>query len=112
MDSYEVIMTPDAAEDLMELRDYIAYTLYSQDTALSYIQTIRKEIAALTTMPARNKLVDDEPWHSRGIRKTVAKNFYIYYRIDEGAMRVYILNVIYTKRDQLKVLAQMIEKSE
>lgn len=106
MDSYEVIMTPDAAEDLTELRDYIAYTLLAPNTALSYIQVIRKEIAALSTMPARNKPVDDEPWHSRGIRKTIAKNFYIYYRIDDDAMRVYVLNVIYAKRDQLKALAQ------
>ena len=25
MDSYEIIMTPDAADDLAELRDYIAF---------------------------------------------------------------------------------------
>ena len=34
MDSYEVIMTQDAADDLVELRDYIACSLYARDTAL------------------------------------------------------------------------------
>ena len=40
MDSYEIIMTLDAANDLAELRDYIAYSLLAPDAALSYIQAI------------------------------------------------------------------------
>ena len=40
-----------------------------------------------------------EPWHSRGVRKIMAKNFYICYRSDEVSGRVYVLNVIYAKRD-------------
>ena len=39
--------------------------------------------------------------------KIIAKNFYIYYRPDEASRRVYVLNVIYAKRDQLKVLNKM-----
>ena len=110
MDSYEIIMTSDAANDLAELRDYIAYSLLAPDTALSYIQAVRKEMESLSVMSARYKTVDDEPWRSRGIRKTIVKNFYIYYRIDEDARRVYILNVIYARRDQLRMLSRMKDK--
>lgn len=28
MDSFEIIITPDAEADLLEIRDYIAYTLF------------------------------------------------------------------------------------
>ena len=105
MNSYEIIMTPDATTDLVELRDYIADVLLVPDTALSYIRAIRKEISKLSEMPGRIKPVDDEPWHSRGIREIMAKNFYVYYRIDEETKRVYIMNVIYNKRDQLRQLA-------
>ena len=73
MDSYEIIMTDDATADLVELRDYIAEVLLAPETALSYIRAIRKEISTLTDLPDRIKLVDDEPWHSRGIRKIIAK---------------------------------------
>ena len=107
MDSYEIIMTPDATADLVELRDYIADVLLVPGTALSYLRTIREEISKLAEMPGRIKPVDDEPWHSRGIRKIMAKNFYVYYRIDEDAKHVYIMNVIYNKRDQLRQLSQM-----
>lgn len=87
MDSYEILMT--------------------QDATLSYIRVIRKEIESLSIMPARYKTLDDEPWRSRGIRKIIVKNFFIYYRIDEDTKRVYILNIIYAKRDQLNMLKQM-----
>lgn len=107
MEKYEVIMTPDATADLVELRDYIAGVPIARDTALRYVREIRREIATLDSMPARIPPVPDEPWHSRGIRRMLVKNFYVYYRIDEDAYRVYILNVIYAKRDQLKALTEL-----
>ena len=107
MDSYKIIITPDAEEDLFELRNYIADVLLARDTARNYIRTIRQEIATLSEMPARYKPVDDEPWHSRGIRRIMANNFFVYYRIDEDRKQVFVLNVIYARRDQLRMLEQM-----
>ena len=107
MDAYEIVITPDAESDLWELRNYIADVLMAPDTAISYIRSIRREIAALSELPARYKSVDEEPWHSRGIRNMISNNFYVYYRIDESVRRVYILNVIYFRRDQLRALVHM-----
>ena len=107
MDSYEIIMTDDATADLIELRDYIAEVLLAPEVALFYIRTIRKEIHTLVELPDRIKPVNEKPWHSRGVRKIRAKNIYIYYIIDESSKLVYILNIIYSKRDQYRQLAQM-----
>ena len=107
MDAYKIIITPDAEKDLVELRNYIADVLLARDTARNYIRTIRKEIGSLSELPARYKPVDDEPWHSRGVRRIIVNNFFVYYRIDEEHKRVYILKVIYARRDQLRVLEQM-----
>ena len=107
MDSYKIIITPDAEEDLVELRNYIADDLLARDTARNYIRTIRKEIGSLSELPARYMPVDDEPWHSRGIRRIMANNFFVYYRIDEDRKQVFVLNVIYARRDQLRMLEQM-----
>ena len=107
MGSYEIIMTPEATEYLIDLCDYIAYVLLVPDTALAYIRTIRDEIGKLSEMPQRIKLVDDEPWHSRGVRKFLVKNFYAYYHIDEESKRVYIMNIIYSRREQLRQLDRM-----
>ena len=108
MAAYRIIVTPDAADDLADLGDYIANVLYARDTALAYVRAIRKEIAALAEMPAAYKVMDDEPWHSRELRRFLVKNFYVYYRIEEQAKAVYVLNVIYARRDQLKALAQRV----
>ena len=107
MDSYEIIITPDAENDLFEIRDYIAYTLLAPDVALNYIRAIRSEIQKLSYMASSIALVDLEPWHTRGIRKINAKNFYIYYWLDNTSKKVYILNIIYEKRDQFKALKNM-----
>ena len=107
MDTYEIIMTPDATADLYALRDYIADTLLMPDTALTYIRSIRKKIDTLEQMPERIAPLPEESGHNHGIRKLIANNFYIYYRIDKSSIRVYILNIIYSKRNQLKMLKSM-----
>lgn len=107
MNSYEIIVTPDAEADLYEIKNYIAEILLVPDVALNYIRVIRKEMEKLSYMADIIAPEECEPWHSRGVRKIIAKNFYIYYRPDEASGRVYVLNVIYAKRDQLKALNKM-----
>jgi len=104
VDSYDIIVTPDAEADLFEIRDYIARTLLVPDVALNYIRTLQEEMQKLTYMASSIAPVEPEPWHSKGVRKIIVKNFYVYYRLDVPSGKVYILNVIYAKRDQLKVL--------
>lgn len=107
MQSYQVIVTPDAQKDLTELRDYIACVFLEPETAKSYIKALRKTIGSLSYLAPSFALLENEPWHTRGIRKTTSKNFIIYYRVDEKSKKVYILNVICARRDQLHALEQM-----
>lgn len=96
-----------ALNDLKELRDYIAVTLLAPETAKVYIQTLREAIGKLSYLAPGLAILPDEPWHTRKIQKYVVKNFIIYYRLDEDTNIVYILNVIYAKRDQLRMLNRM-----
>lgn len=107
MNIYQVIMTPDATNDMTALGNYIADVLGAPNSALNYVRAVRKEIGSLSEMPSRYKPVDEEPWHSRGIRRLLVRKSYVYYRIDEASKTVYILNVIYVGRDQLRALARM-----
>ena len=107
MDEYAVIITPDAEKDLNELDDYITFELFAPDTAIAYVSFIKKELATLSYMPKRYKLVDDEPWHSRGVRRVNAKNFAVFFYVHEDYHEVYIQNVIYQKRDIPQVLRDL-----
>jgi toxin ParE1/3/4 len=106
MEPYEIEMTDEAVDDLTELQSYVAGALQAPQTALSYIRAIRREIASLAVMPSRYRKIEEEPWHSRGLRKMIAKSFFVYYRIDESVRKVIIQNVIYARRDQLKALSE------
>ena len=44
MNSYEIIVTPDAEADLYEIKNYIDETLLVPDVALNYIRVIRQEM--------------------------------------------------------------------
>lgn len=104
MNEYDVIITPDAEQDLVDIKDYIAYELMEPEIAIEYIRRLRDAIIKLSYSATSIKFVNDEPWHSKGIKKITAENFYVYFRIDENSNRVYVLCVIYSKRDQKKVL--------
>lgn len=56
-------MTPDATDDLVELRDYIADVLLVPEIALAYIQAIHKEISKREYSAVSVAIVPDEPWH-------------------------------------------------
>ncbi len=106
MDDFTIIITPDAEEDLNALDDYITFELNAPETAIRYISDIKTQISSLSKAPKRYRLMEEEPWHSHSIRRMNAKNFAIFYHIYEEYNEIYILNVIYQKRDLLKVLAK------
>ncbi len=107
MQTYQIIITPDAETDLIELKNYITLELLSPKTAVSYISEIKAEIAKLEYLAPSIALLPDEPFHSMGIRKIIANNFYVYFWINEDSNTVFVLNVIYRRRDQLMALKHL-----
>ena len=87
MDEYKIIITPDAETDLNELDDYISFYLMAPDIAISCIRYIRSKIAGLRKAPKRYRLIEDEPWHSRGIRRMNAKNFAVFFFCRQNCRR-------------------------
>ncbi len=100
MKNYEIILTPLANENLWDITEYIANTLQAPGTALQWLDRMEVAIRTLAEMPVRFKLVDGEPWHSKGVRRMPEGNHYVYYRVEEAAGAVRILAVIYARSDQ------------
>ena len=106
-EEYQVIVTQDAEDDLNALDDYITNVLFAPGTAVTYINTIKEKLLFLTYSPKRYRVVDDEPWQSRGIRRMNAKGFAVFYLINEVFHEVYVLNVIYQKRDIQHIIQEL-----
>ena len=104
MESYAVEMTRQAEEQLWEIVQYFSLTLRSPQAAMNTLDALEEEINSLSAMPSRYPAIEDDPAGDRGIRKTRARNFNVYYQVDDAKKRVNILAVCYARRDQKKII--------
>lgn len=104
---YKVQITKYALMQMEEIRNYIANELLAPQAAYNLLLEMKKMAASLESMPERNPLVDIKKWRDQGIRKTIVKNFIIYYWTDEERQTVYITLIVYEKRNQLMELGKM-----
>ena len=107
MGGYEVRMIRQAEEQMAEMVHYLSHELLEPQLANTLLTALESAMASLSTLPQRALLVAEEPWHSRGIRRLLCKNFLIYFSIEEVARRVIILGVVYARRDQLHQLKNL-----
>ncbi len=108
---YQVKLTRQAIEQIRETRDYIANFLSEPETAQRWMENLRREFAKLYTMPLRFPLTEEEPWRTKGIRKMTVRNFLVYYNVDEDRETVWIIAVIYGRRDQAAALSDIDEEN-
>ena len=105
-DSYSVVYSPEALNDLKDIYAYIAQELLAPDTALNQVNRIRKEIRSLDFMPSRYALVDWETWKSMGMHKVPVDNFVVFYTVDSNSMIVVIIRIVYGGRDIESIAAK------
>lgn len=51
-------------------------------------------------MPSRFESGDEEKWGKKGFRRLIVKNYFIYFVIKEEGKTVYVIDVIYMRRNQ------------
>lgn len=98
-ESYAIVYSPKAKDDLKEIYSYIALVLLVPGTAESQVSRIRKTIRSLDCMPLRYPVVDWEPWKSMGMHKMSVDNFVIFYIADNENLVVTIIRIVYEGRD-------------
>ena len=85
--------------DLSETFQYIAETLKQPDTAARLYEEITSHIFSLRTMPQRHVIVQNEYYASQSIRKMPIENYLAFYAVNEDTREVYVLRVLYNRRD-------------
>ena len=103
---YQVIILPEAQQDIRSIVLYIARHLSAPQAALKLDRAFQKDILSLSHMPNRFPAIDEQPWKDAGIRKIIVKNYYVYYLVDETNKTVQVSAVIYAGRDQTKQLSK------
>lgn len=98
-ESFSVIYSPEAVNDLREIYTYIAYKLLVPKTAKGQINRIRDIIRSLDFMPLRYPIVDWEPWKSIEMHKLPIDNFIVFYIVSNEKHLVTIVRILYGGRD-------------
>lgn len=99
---FEVVFTPEAEENLVDLYNYIA-SVTAPDTAEAYTEAIVAHCENLNAFPARGSLREDiRP----GLRITnYKKRTIIAFAVDEGEARVSVLGIYYGGQDYAVILS-------
>ena len=93
---YKVMYTAGAKKDLRNIFRYISEELLAPENAAGQADT----------MPNRNRLYEEEPWHSRGLRFFPVDNYLVFYKTDDETEIVYVVRIMYGGRDIHKQLSQ------
>jgi toxin ParE1/3/4 len=105
-EEYTVKITETAGRQMREIMQYISTQLNAPKAAVQLLNLLERQISSLSWSPQRIERIEEEPWHSRGIRKMSVKNYLLYFLIEEEKKEVQIIAVLYGRRDQLQMLSQ------
>lgn len=98
-ETYSVIYSSKAKDDLIEIYSYIAFDLQVPDIAEGQVNRIRKTIRSLDFIPSRYITVEWEPWKSMRMHQVPVDNFVVYYVVNDDSRTVTVIRIFYGGRD-------------
>ena len=104
MVTYSVRMSRSATTDLRGIVRYISLQLSSPATALTMLNSIEAAIAALSSMPKKHRLVNDDRLSQMGYRTVIVKNYCVFYLVDDTTRVVHVARIMYARRDWRSIL--------
>ncbi len=104
---FTYVLTETAETDLDEIFEYIAVDLVNPDAASAFADELEEKLDEVCKAPKSGRLVDNEFLKRDDIRRTRVGNFIAYYVIDDAEKHIVVLRVVYSKRDQDRVLKEI-----
>lgn len=105
MNEYRIVLTHRAKDDIIDIGDYITYTLLEPDTSKNFIKGLRNSISQLIDFPYKFPLVQDDILQRQGIHYMPYKNYYVFYEVVEMMQVVIIIRVCYKRRNWKELLS-------
>ena len=96
-----------AKDDLDKILNYIANDLCNQIAAKDFYKNVKDKIDYVCNFPESCPLVENEFLKRRDIRKVVINNYIMYYSYSKEQSTIFVLRIIYGKRELTDILKQM-----
>ena len=100
MKKYNVVITASALKDMEDLHNYIAYELYSPNSAKKLYFKIANAIQSLELFAERYRVFSNEDGYFT--RRMLVDNYSVFYIIKDSS--VIITSVLYSSRDLNEIL--------
>jgi toxin ParE1/3/4 len=104
---YTIVISDEAKNDLRQIYNYIAVDLSAPVNAKGQLSRLEENILALSEMPKRFPLYQNEPWNSLGMRYLAVNNYVVFYIPFEDIKTVKIMRILYSGRNVDSVLKNM-----
>lgn len=101
---YKLLITKPAENDLKDILDYISKELSSPIAAKDFLDAVFLCYERLEDNPFIYSICDSDRLKNKSYRKAVIKNYVLIYRVDENNKTVYIMRLIYGRRDYFNLL--------
>ena len=102
MKEYDVVVSPSANEDLIELVKYITDELQNRTAALHHVEMYKNALTSLRTFPYRNAVSTEPRLSATQSRIERMGNYNIVYQIDENIGEVHVVAIDYSMEDLSK----------
>lgn len=96
---YKIIISNEADRDIDEIVRYIAEILKNPIVARNLLNEIEKSYIQISQAPESYSYCSDKRLRDKGYRKILIKNYILFYRIDYKNNIVYVMRVIYGRRN-------------
>ena len=97
--NYRYHFTKKAEADLGEILSYISVELSNPEAAASFLKDLLAVIASICSVPKIGSIVENEFLPDKEIRKSLVGNYVLYYLPDAVEMTIYILRILYGRRN-------------
>jgi len=104
--NWQVVFTGQAEQDLRDIFEYIAFSLLEPEIADRQVKRIMDKVDSLGHMPERHRIVESEPWRSRGLRVTQIDNYLVFYQPIELQRTTAVIRIMYSGRDAIRQLSE------
>ena len=100
-------LTKRAESDLDGIVSYMAVELANPQAASDFVDKLKDNIDEARAFPESSSLVDNEFLQLDNLRKKLIGNYIMYYLLDVGENIMYILRIVYGKRNLDEILKKL-----
>lgn len=105
--NYSFKFTETAEEDLNYILKYISNDLSNTTAANILTQRIFECIDNVRVFPELGLVVENEYLTDRTLRRVLVDNYSVYYKTDDNNKIIYIVRLIYSRRDVNEILRNL-----